>query len=550
MDKRNVIPNGRTLPRRSKSKFSSWLLLAMLTLPGLQSAHGDSATWKLDPTNGHWNSAANWTPETVPDGPGDIATFDVSNTTVINISQATELERLIFNPDASAFTITTAKDRSLILRGAGIVNLSGAVQNFTMETGGSGLTYAYLFFGTSSAGDNTFYTMPTSAEGGFPDWIGFVENATAGTATLVLEGALKPAGSYGARCFFHDSSTAHEARFILNGGRVSQGDGGSAEFYATSNAGHAILTAQGGQVSGASGGLIRFDNDATAADATLIANGSANGGAGGRILIQTNASGGTARVQVNGNATLEIGCHNPPGMGIGSLQGSGLVALGSNELTVGSNGLDTVFSGTIGVAGSCGGQRGSLKKVGPGRLALTNRNSYKGGTTITEGTLLVNNKGGSGTGTGPVAVDSGTLGGRGSIAGTVTIGSGSSPGAVIAPGGKKDADAAILRIKSPLTFNSDGQYACSFDSSSGTADKIVAVGVTLDPAAQIVLTDSGGGTLALGTIFTIIDNAAATPIAGAFSDLPEGAIITVGDNSFQASYEGGDGNDLTLTVVL
>jgi hypothetical protein len=54
----------------------------------------------------------------------------------------------------------------------------------------------------------------------------------------------------------------------------------------------------------------------------------------------------------------------------------------------------------------------------------------------------------------------------------------------------------------------------------------------------------------LGTVFTAIDNTAATQIAGPFSNLPDGAIVTVGSNTFQADYEGGNGNDLTLTVVL
>ena len=40
-----------------------------------------------------------------------------------------------------------------------------------------------------------------------------------------------------------------------------------------------------------------------------------------------------------------------------------------------------------------------------------------------------------------------------------------------------------------------------------------------------------------------------TPITGTFSNLPDGAIVIVGTTNFQANYEGGDGNDLTLTVV-
>jgi len=36
---------------------------------------------------------------------------------------------------------------------------------------------------------------------------------------------------------------------------------------------------------------------------------------------------------------------------------------------------------------------------------------------------------------------------------------------------------------------------------------------------------------------------------GTFSNLADGAIVTIGSNTFQANYEGGDGNDLTLTVL-
>ena len=55
--------------------------------------------------------------------------------------------------------------------------------------------------------------------------------------------------------------------------------------------------------------------------------------------------------------------------------------------------------------------------------------------------------------------------------------------------------------------------------------------------------------LAPGTTFTIISNTAATPITGRFANLPDSSEITIGSNTYQANYEGGDGNDLTLTVV-
>jgi hypothetical protein len=51
-----------------------------------------SATWDLDPISGDWNTAANWTPNGVPNGRADIATFGLSNTTDVSISANTEVK--------------------------------------------------------------------------------------------------------------------------------------------------------------------------------------------------------------------------------------------------------------------------------------------------------------------------------------------------------------------------------------------------------------------------------------------------------------------------
>src|SRR6266550_3941344 len=68
-----------------------------------------SAQWDLDPISGDWNTAANWTPNGVPNGPADVATFALSNTTAISISAAgTTVNGIIFAPGASSFTITAA----------------------------------------------------------------------------------------------------------------------------------------------------------------------------------------------------------------------------------------------------------------------------------------------------------------------------------------------------------------------------------------------------------------------------------------------------------
>ena len=67
--------------------------------------------------------------------------------------------------------------------------------------------------------------------------------------------------------------------------------------------------------------------------------------------------------------------------------------------------------------------------------------------------------------------------------------------------------------------------------------------------ALILFNDVGNATLPVGTSFTVINNTSATPISGVFSNLVDGSSLTVGNNTFQADYEGGDGNDLTLTVM-
>jgi len=64
----------------------------------------------------------------------------------------------------------------------------------------------------------------------------------------------------------------------------------------------------------------------------------------------------------------------------GSIEGSGVVFLGVNNLTVGSNSLNTTFSGVI-------QDGGSFTKVGQGTLILTNANTYAGGTTIQNGDI-------------------------------------------------------------------------------------------------------------------------------------------------------------------
>jgi autotransporter-associated beta strand protein len=196
-----------------------------------------------------------------------------------------------------------------------------------------------------------------------------------------------------------------------------------------------------------------------------------------------------------------------------------------------------------------GSNTSAITKTGAGtvKFSCAPGNTYDGGTTVSTGTLLVTNTSGSGTGTGAVNVTAGTLGGTGSVSGAVTVGNGAGGSdSFIAPG---SGGIGTFTTTNSLSLASDATFSFEFNSSAITADKLVANGVTLNGSSVFSYTDLGSGTLALNTVFTIIDNTSGSAISGAFGNLADLSTFTVGANQFQASYSGGTGNDLVITVV-
>ena len=184
----------------------------------------------------------------------------------------------------------------------------------------------------------------------------------------------------------------------------------------------------------------------------------------------------------------------------------------------------------------------ALLKRGGGALTLSAANLYTGTTTVSEGTLLVNNTTGSGTGTGNVSVTAGTLGGNGSISGTVTIGNSSgSADAILAPGNSIDSIDT-----GNLTFNSDGSYAVEVDGTSVTSDVTNVTG-TVSINATTTLAVNVTGTLSASQEYVIVSNDAADAVTGTFAGLAQDAVVgNFGGTDLKISYTGGDGNDIVL----
>src|SRR6266516_194467 len=101
-------------PRLVRKTFLQTILAVAISILAPIVAHAGSATWDLNPGSGDWNMAANWTPMGVPNGPADIATFGLSNTTDVSISADTEVNGIIFTPAATnPYTITASPGLTL-----------------------------------------------------------------------------------------------------------------------------------------------------------------------------------------------------------------------------------------------------------------------------------------------------------------------------------------------------------------------------------------------------------------------------------------------------
>jgi len=186
---RFIPTSPRSNPRLVRKTFLQTILAIAISVLTPIVAHADSATWDLNPDSGDWNTAANWTPATVPNGSADTATFDLSNTTNVSISANTEVNGIVFTA-AATNPYFIAIHAPLTLSGTGITNNSGIAQALEVETGG------LEFWNSSSAGtasiDNFYVTS-------------FSNTSTAGSAFIFNHGLLS----------FHDSSTAGSAH-ILN----------------------------------------------------------------------------------------------------------------------------------------------------------------------------------------------------------------------------------------------------------------------------------------------------------------------------------------------
>ncbi len=269
-------------PLATSSLFAS-RVVALLAGTALcaTAARAQNATWSTNPGSSDFNTAANWTPATVPTG---TAFFGTSNTTTLSFSATTSLGGWTFNAGASNYTFNNTQ--AVTFTGAGIV-INGGSAIITNNFPGD------LFFSNSSTAGSATIT----GDGG----VEFNDNSTAGSAVITnndgrltfsnnsTAGSATISNNFFGSLNFNDSSTAGSATITINNNFAGNG-GGGLTFSDTSTAGSAtisntnfgriffIQSSSAGSATITNNYILSFSETSTAGSATITNNASSLGG--------------------------------------------------------------------------------------------------------------------------------------------------------------------------------------------------------------------------------------------------------------------------------
>jgi autotransporter-associated beta strand protein len=345
-------------------------VLAVFSLGSAYTAYAQTSAIWTGAMSSDFNTAGNWSTDMVPTG---VATFGASSRMTVTATGNAENVIQTLSFDAPGYMLNVSASRRLTLTGAGISGTSVPELNITTQN------TALRFFNMSTAG-------PAVLNANTNGFIRFFNESTAGSAIITVANA--------SNVEFHDSTTAGSATITSNsGGDITFNE------MATGDDAKIFINSGGLMELGLTGGPSGFmGGTPTLANATVTIND------GGAANFFKGSTGGMAQFIINAGGILDISgatgltAGGTPGITAGSIKGDGTIYLGSRNLTVGTNNMDTVFSGLIRDGTSLSPTKlvnqapdvasftgGSLTKTGAGTLTLLGANTYSGGTTIEQG---------------------------------------------------------------------------------------------------------------------------------------------------------------------
>lgn len=463
--------------------------------------------------------------------------------------------------------------------------------NLTVNVGGAGAMINRNSAGNGGLGQMIFGSATSDSKVIVQNEIGLNNNggtrditvhAGTGTASAEISGVISGGGAggisgivkQGAGSLILSAANTYSGPTTINAGRIVIGHAQALQFSALNTASAGKVTATG-FATPTLGGLTGSTDLATVIDtgyadittltlnpqgtqsqtySGVIADGAVGmnltkSGTGTQVLSGINTYTGTTNLNAG---TLTLGHAIDTLFNTSSINvAGGTLALGANNDTVaavtlasgsisGTGGTLTASSFDVrsGNVSAMLGGTGALTKSTAGTVILTGDNTYSGGTTISAGTLEVNNTSGSGTGSGSVTVTS-TLKGDGSI----TASSGNSVivnGAMIlgATGATAGTDFSLTTSGAGSTiFGATSLLSLDLWSSTGidqtgilaAADMLRLFG-TLDiiSGAQLKLSNPNALTFQVGDMFRLIDWTALTTRTGTFTEDFAGITLSPG----------------------
>ncbi len=145
-----------------------------------------------------------------------------------------------------------------------------------------------------------------------------------------------------------------------------------------------------------------------------------------------------------------------------------------------------------------------------------------------------------------IQVNGGSLAGTGTVK-SITATSGSVIPLFVDPNGDH------MSVSGNAVFGPSANYQTTLSTTVAGLKNTrldVAGTVTLGSSTLVTQIINGGDPNAhLGDSIVIINTGGTAPVQGTFNGLPEGSVYIHSPTNFRVSYIGGDGNDVTLTVV-
>ena len=189
-----------------------------------------------------------------------------------------------------------------------------------------------------------------------------------------------------------------------------------------------------------------------------------DGGGTGYTGVPTANSGGGGSSESSGAAGIVIVRYIAEGPSGASLENVSGDNFWTGDLILATDNTVATTSGTLTVSGVISGGY-ALTKNGPGTLTLTNSNTYSGGTTLSAGTLNINNANALGAMTGVFTMNGGTI--------------------------DNTSGAALTTVNYPQAWNADLTF-------TGTNDLDLGSGPAVMNASRQVTTTTAGRTLTVG----------------------------------------------------